>query len=105
MDGVTGRIVAEPIEAIGILLAAFSVSILFHGFSGLVFWRTGERIAISIALTSGSRNLVLMLVIIGDAMTPAFGLYVAIAQVPIYLMPAIIQTIWRTRTGGPGPPA
>lgn len=103
MDGVTGRIVAEPAESLAILGAAFGVSILFHGFSGLVFWRLGERTAISIALTSGSRNLILMLVIIGDAMGPAFGLYVALGQVPIYLMPAIIQTIWRTRTGRTAP--
>jgi predicted Na+-dependent transporter len=99
MDGVTARIMAEPAEALAILAAAFGVSILFHGFSGLVFWRLGERTAISIALTSGSRNLVLMLVIIGDAMGPAFGLYVALGQVPIYLMPAIIQAVWRGRAG------
>ena len=99
MDGVTARILAEPAEALAILAAAFGVSILFHGLSGLVFWRLGERTAISIALTSGSRNLVLMLVIIGDAMGPAFGLYVALGQVPIYLMPAIIQTVWRSRGG------
>lgn len=99
MDGVTARILAEPTEALAILAAAFGVSILFHGLSGLVFWRLGERTAISIALTSGSRNLVLMLVIIGDAMGPAFGLYVALGQVPIYLMPAIIQTFWRSRGG------
>jgi BASS family bile acid:Na+ symporter len=105
MDGVTARISAEPAEALAILAAAFGVSILFHGLSGLVFWRLGERTAISIALTSGSRNLVLMLVIIGDAMGPAFGLYVALGQVPIYLMPAIIQTIWRSRGGRTVPPA
>ena len=99
MDGVTAQILAEPTEALAILAAAFGVSILFHGLSGLVFWRLGERTAISIALTSGSRNLVLMLVIIGDAMGPAFGLYVALGQVPIYLMPAIIQTFWRSRGG------
>lgn len=99
MDGVTARIVANPAEALGILTAAFGVSILFHGLSGLIFWRTGERTAISIALTGGSRNLVLMLVIIGDTLGPAFGLYVAIAQVPIYLMPALIQSIWRNRRG------
>jgi BASS family bile acid:Na+ symporter len=105
MDGVTARISAEPAEALAILAAAFGVSILFHGLSGLVFWRLGERTAISIALTSGSRNLVLMLVIIGDAMGPAFGLYVALGQVPIYLMPAIIQTVWRSRGGRTVPPA
>lgn len=99
MDGVTARIMAEPAEALAILAAAFGVSILFHGLGGLVFWGLGERTAISIALTSGSRNLVLMLVIIGDAMGPAFGLYVALGQVPIYLMPAIIQAIWRSRGG------
>ncbi len=99
MDGVTARILGNPGEAFAILAAAFSVSILFHGLSGLVFWRTGKRTAISIALTCGSRNLVLMLVIIGDALGPAFGLYVAIAQVPIYLMPALIQSIWRSRSG------
>lgn len=103
MDGVTARVLTDPAEALAILAAAFSVSILFHGLSGLVFWRTGERTAISIALTSGSRNLVLMLVIIGDAMGPAFGLYVALGQVPIYLMPALIQSIWRARSGRTAP--
>lgn len=103
MDGVTARIVADPAEALAVLAAAFSISILFHGLSGLVFWRMGERTAISIALTGGSRNLVLMLVIIGDAMGPAFGLYVAIGQVPIYLMPAFIQSFWRARSGRSGP--
>ena len=95
MDGVTARLIADPAQAAETLAASFAVSLALHLSSGLAFWRMGRRIGLSMAITCGSRNLILPLVIIGDVMGPEFALYVALGQLPIYLMPVAIQPIAR----------
>lgn len=91
MDGVTAQILNDPAKGAATLAAVFGVSILLHAVSGLLFWSFGKRTALSVAVTGGSRNLALLLVIVGDTLGPDFALYVALGQLPIYLMPVAVQ--------------
>lgn len=105
MDGVAARIVADPPKALAILAAAFSVSVVLHTLGGLAFWRIGAPAGLAMAVTSGSRNLILLFVLLGDAIGADFTLDIALGQVPIYLMPAAIQPLCRLllrRAGGAG---
>ena len=95
MDGVTGRLLADPLLCAGMLAAAFGVSITLHALSLGLFWRLGRRPALSMALTAGNRNLAILLVIIGEGVGPDFALYVALGQLPIFTMPAVVQVLSR----------
>lgn len=95
MDGVTGRLLADPLHGATILAAAFAVSITLHGLSLGVFWWMGRRRALSMAVTAGNRNLAILLVLIGDGVSSEFALYVALGQLPIFMMPAAVQLLCR----------
>ena len=102
MDGVGARVLADPLRAATIVLAAFAVSVTLHAAGGALFWRMGATAGLAMAVTSGSRNLILLLVVLGEAAGDTFTLYVALGQLPIYLMPTIIQPLCRAllrRTG------
>ena len=95
MDGVSARILEDPAKAMTIVLAAFAVSATLHAVGGTLFWRMGATAGLAMAVTSGSRNLILLLVVLGEAAGDTFTLYVALGQLPIYLMPTAIQPICR----------
>jgi BASS family bile acid:Na+ symporter len=95
MDGVSARVLADPVKAATITLAAFAVSATLHVIGGALFWRMGARAGLAMAVTSGSRNLILLLVVLGEAAGDTFTLYVALGQLPIYLMPTAIQPVCR----------
>jgi BASS family bile acid:Na+ symporter len=95
MDGIAVQLVADPAHAAVIVATAFTVSIALHLSSAAAFWRMGRRSALSMAVTCGNRNLIILLVIVGGALGPDFALYVALGQFPIYLMPVVIQPIVR----------
>ncbi|MDH3700208.1 MAG: hypothetical protein OEU46_02750 [Alphaproteobacteria bacterium] len=95
MDGVSTRVLADPVRAATIVLAAFSVSVVLHAAGGAIYWRMGPTAGLAMAVTSGSRNLILLLVVLGEAAGDTFTLYVALGQLPIYLMPTVIQPLCR----------
>lgn len=95
MDGVSARVLADPVRAATIVLATFAVSVALHAAGGAIFWRMGPTAGLAMAVTSGSRNLILLLVVLGEAAGDTFTLYVALGQLPIYLMPTVIQPLCR----------
>jgi BASS family bile acid:Na+ symporter len=94
-DGVTGRLLADPLYGFTILMAAFAVSISLHALSLGAFWWMGRRGALSMAVTAGNRNLAILLVLLGDGFSPDFALYVALGQIPIFTMPAVVNLLCR----------
>lgn len=95
MDGVTGRLLADPAHGALVLAAAFAVSITLHALSLGAFWWMGRRGALSMSVTAGNRNLAILLVLIGEGVSPDFALYVALGQLPIFTMPTIVQQLCR----------
>lgn len=95
MDGVTGRLLADPLHGAAVLAAAFAVSIALHALSLGAFWRMGRRRALSMAVAAGNRNLAILLVLIGDGVSADFALYVALGQLPIFMMPTAVQQLCR----------
>ncbi len=45
-------------------------------------------------LISGNRNTALILVLTGSFVGPDLGLYVAMAQIPIYLLPLLAKPLY-----------
>jgi len=95
MDGVTGRLLADPLHGATVLAATCTVSVALHGLSLGAFWRLGRRRALSMAVVGGNRNLAILLVLIGDGVSTDFSLYIALGQLPIFMMPAVVQMLSR----------
>ena len=95
MDGVTARLLATPATVALYLGAATVFNGLFQTLGALLFRPLGRRRALGLALSLGNRNMGMVLVLTGGLIGPDFALYVAMAQIPMYLMPVIVKPIYR----------
>ena len=98
MDGVTARLLREPLYIGTLLLAACAAAALLHLAGFALFRRAGVAAAYGAALASGNRNMGLMLAITAGSAGEAFALYVGIAQIPMYFAPlALTPFVRRSR--------
>jgi BASS family bile acid:Na+ symporter len=93
MEGVLAQTVAEPLRILGLIALAFAIALVLIVVTALVFWPLGRRAAITLGLASGSRNMGLMLAAAGAGTPELVWLYVAVAQLPIYLLPLWIKPL------------
>jgi len=103
MDGVLASIVNEPLKVLGLTLLSFALSLGLAALTAFVFARLGMAQALALGLAAGNRNMGLMLAAAGAAVPDLTWLYFAIAQFPIYLMPAMLKPLARRVV--PPPPA
>lgn len=95
MDGVAARLLAEPWTVAGFTASAFVLNMVLQGIgAGLFFW-LGWRGALTMGLSSGYRNMAIMLVLTAGMAGPDMWLYVAIAQFPIFVMPMVTNPLYR----------
>jgi hypothetical protein len=95
MDGVLASILREPMKVLGLTVLSFGLSLGLAALTALVFWRLGGGSqALALGLAAGNRNMGLMLAAAG-AVPELTWLYFAIAQFPIYLMPAMLKPLAR----------
>ena len=98
MDGVTARLLRDPLYIATLLLTACAATALLHLAGFALFRRTGIAAAYGAALLSGNRNMGLMLAITAGTAGQAFSLYVGIAQIPMYFAPlALTPFVRRSR--------
>jgi BASS family bile acid:Na+ symporter len=95
MDGVLASIISEPLKVIGLTLLSFVLSFGLMALTTAVFARLGMGQALALGLAAGNRNMGLMLAAAGAAVPELTWLYFAIAQLPIYLMPAMLKPLAR----------
>jgi BASS family bile acid:Na+ symporter len=95
MDGVTAEVLARPGKILGFLAAAVIFNAGFQVLGAVAFRGRGRLGALTVGLVLGNRNMALMLVLMTGAVGPDFGLYVAMAQIPIYLLPSLGAPIYR----------
>ncbi len=95
MDGVTEALVSRP-GTVGLWLAAcFLANPLLQGLGWIVFRSRGLRPALTVGLISGNRNMGLLLAALPAGADPDIALYFAIAQLPIYMLPALLLPFYR----------
>lgn len=94
MDGVTARLLAAPGTVALFLAAAVTFNFSFQALGAALYWRRGRRTALSMGLATGNRNTALVLVLTGGLLSPDLGLYVAMAQIPIYLLPLVAKPLY-----------
>jgi hypothetical protein len=95
MDGVLVAILAEPLKVLGLTALSFGLSLGLAALTALVFARLGASQALALGLAAGNRNMGLMLAAAGTAVPELTWLYFAVAQFPIYLMPAMLKPLAR----------
>ena len=95
MDGVLVAILSEPLKMFGLTLLSFALSLGLAALTAFVFARLGMGQALALGLAAGNRNMGLMLAAAGTAVPDLTWLYFAVAQFPIYLMPAMLKPLAR----------
>jgi BASS family bile acid:Na+ symporter len=95
MDGVLVSIINEPMKVLSLTLLSFALSFGLMGLTAVVFARLGMGQALALGLAAGNRNMGLMLAAAGAAVPELTWLYFAVAQLPIYLMPAMLKPLAR----------
>lgn len=95
MDGVQAKLLAAPLEVTAWLLAACAMALVQHALGYLGFHRWGRELALAAAISTGNRNLGLMLAVTAGIAGEEFLLYVALGQLPIYFMPMLLAPLAR----------
>ena len=95
MDGVLVAIVNEPLKMLGLTALSFALSLGLAALTAIVFARLGMGQALALGLAAGNRNMGLILAAAGAAVPELTWLYFAVAQFPIYLMPAMLKPLAR----------
>jgi bile acid:Na+ symporter, BASS family len=95
MDGVAARLAREPGPVLGYLAAAFALNVGLQALTALAMSPFGLRAALTLGLLAGNNNLGLVLAATAGAATESFVLFVAVAQFPIYLLPALQRPLYR----------
>ncbi|HKU95891.1 MAG TPA: hypothetical protein VJR58_11470 [Vineibacter sp.] len=95
MDGVLVRLQTEPWRAGSFVLWGFIATIVYIVIATLLFWPLGAQRACTAGYSAGSRNAALMLAVLPATVDPDYFLFIAAIQFPIYLMPTLLQPVYR----------
>ena len=95
MDGVTATLLSQPTLVLTWLFAAFAANAALQLAGGLAFALRGRRLALTAGLLLGNRNMGLLLAALPAGSDPNIGLFLAIGQIPIYTLPALILPLCR----------
>jgi hypothetical protein len=86
----------DPLVALNYFLIATGLCCLFFVLSYLFYRKQGKAIALSAAITSGNRNVLLTYSIAGVLLGPAFLPLAGALQIPTYLLPVFTRWINKT---------
>jgi len=97
MDGMPQHLVDEPLRVLGYCVAALGASVGLQAASFLGFGWLGRFAALTVALVGGNKNMAVVWASLSAAAagSPDLMLYFACAQLPIYLLPAVLAPIYR----------
>jgi len=92
MGIVTYTLLSDPLLVLALLALSFLIAFALGGVTAAVFWTTGRERALTVGVAAGMRNMGLMLAAAGGV-SDTVWLYIAVAQLPIYLAPWLLQAI------------
>jgi len=96
MDGVVARAAAEPLKLAGFVAGAFAGMLLCNlvmTFITLPF--LDRRTALTAGYCSGGRHNALLMAVLPVTADPDIFLFIAAVQFPIYLIPTLLQPLYR----------
>ena len=95
MDGVTDTLLARPLTVGLWLLAAFIANPVLQLAGAAAFAWLGRRRALTVGLVSGNCNMGLLLAAFPPGTDTDVVLYFAVAQLPMYTLPAVMLPFYR----------
>lgn len=99
MDGVTETLLTQP-ALVGLwLLAAFIANPALQLAGALAFFWLGRRRALTVGLVSGNCNMGLLLAAFPTGTDFEVVLYFAVAQLPMYMLPAVLLPLYKRLIG------
>lgn len=81
----------DPMMALNYFIIATALCLLFFVLSYVVYRKNGKAIALTAAITSGNRNVLLTYSIAGVLLGPAFLPLAGALQIPTYLLPVFTR--------------
>jgi BASS family bile acid:Na+ symporter len=99
MDGVTAYAIERPGYVIAALVAAYSFNLLLQAAGAALFAGLGRRQALTVALLSGNCNMGLVLVALEGRAPFEVTVFFALAQIPMYTLPALLHPWYRRWLG------
>ncbi len=91
MAGMQARLLADPATALTAVALAFAVNVALQGV-GLLLPGSVERRA-TMGLILGNRNVGLVWAVLGATVSPPMALFFAATQLPIYMLPRLLQAV------------
>ena len=101
MDGVTAYAFERPAYVATALVAAYLFNVGLQAAGYVAFRRLGRREALSVALVSGNCNMGLVLVALQDKASFDVTVFFALAQIPMYTLPALMTRWYRRALRSP----
>lgn len=95
MSGVTEQALARPGHVAYAIALAFVANAGLQALGALAFLWAGRRIAFTIGLMAGNRNMGLVLAALGTDAPPEIALFFAVAQLPMYMLPMLALPVYR----------
>lgn len=99
MDGVAARLVAAPALVALYLGAAFALNLTLQALGLILIPFVGRRAGVTLAMMTGHRNMGLLIASLGGLVDPPVFLFFALAQIPIYALPALLAPVYRRLVG------
>ncbi|BFM49410.1 hypothetical protein [Marinomonas sp. THO17] len=87
---------ANMLHAMGYFLIALIICLVFFVTAFLLYRKQGVEIALSAAITSGNRNVLLTYSVAGVLLGPAFLPLAGALQIPTYLLPVITRWLHKS---------
>lgn len=96
MDGIVARAEAAPWKLAGFIAGSFVGMLMTNVALALMALPFVERrVALTAGYCSGSRHNALLMAVLPVTVDPDIFLFIAAVQVPLYLMPALLQPLYR----------
>ncbi len=96
MDGVVARAMTEPVKLAGFIAGAFGGMLLCNLVMAVATWPfLDRRSALTVGYCSGGRHNALLMAVLPATADPDIFLFIAAVQFPIYIIPALLQPLYR----------
>jgi len=102
MDGITALLLAEPVRVLLVVGLGFVANGGLQVIGALVFRKLLKRDRYTLGFVSGNRNMGLIFAVLPASVDPDIFLYFAMAQFPIYVLPALLRPLYGRLLAGDG---
>jgi len=95
MESVPRHMLADPSFALELFALTVALTVVSIAASMLVFWRAGLDRGLAIGVLAAFRNIGAIMAVVGTTLPDLAWFYFAMAQFPIFLLPAVLQPMAR----------